>query len=154
MAKIISVNQVPSFGEEKIVLVGGCFDVVHPGHIGFLEKAKKAGDVLVVLLESDQSVRELKGEDRPVHNQKMRAKVLSALEAVDFVLLLPAKTSQEIYDQAVSLIKPNIIAVTGGYANIKYHRRAAKMIGAKLVNVTNMIGNFSTSRILSHKNEN
>lgn len=160
MAKIIGVNQISALcknlrkSKKKIVLVGGCFDVVHPGHIGFLQKAKKAGDILIVLLESDQSVRALKGKDRPVHSQSMRAKVLSALEAVDLCLLLPATISEQIYDQIIDQIKPDIIAVTRGYANIKYHRRAAKMIGARFVYVTDMIGNFSTSRILSRKDEN
>ncbi|MDO8573955.1 MAG: adenylyltransferase/cytidyltransferase family protein [Candidatus Daviesbacteria bacterium] len=160
MAKIISAKQLPLFGKnlhksgKKIVLVGGCFDVVHPGHIGFLTEAKKAGDILVVLLESDQNVRKLKGSNRPVHKQKMRAKVLSALEAVDCVLLLPDETSRQVYDQAIDLIKPDIIAVTRGYASIKYHKRAAKIIGARLKFVTNMIGNYSTSRILSYKDEN
>lgn len=155
MAKIIGVNQISVYcknlrkSKKKIVLVGGCFDVLHPGHVGFLAKAKKIGDILIVLLESDQSVRALKGQDRPVHDQKMRAKVLSALAVVDCVLLLPAQTSEQIYDQVVDLIKPDIIAVTRGYANIKYHRRAADKIGAELKFVTGMIGNFSTSRILS-----
>lgn len=155
MAEIISINKINSLCRnlkkqgKVIVLAGGCFDVLHPGHVIFLEKAKSVGDILIVLLESDQSVKKLKGKDRPVHSQKMRAKVLSALEAVDFVLLLPTATSQEIYEQTIDQIKPDIIAITKGYADIKYHKRSAKMTGAKLVYVTNMIGNFSTSRILN-----
>lgn len=160
MAKIISVNQILSLSKnlqksgKKIVLAGGCFDILHPGHIVFLEKAKKAGDILIVLLESDQNVKKLKGNNRPFHSQKMRAKVLSALEAVDYVLNLPHITSKQIYDQAVNSIKPDIIAITRGYANIDYHKRAAKMTGAKLRYVTNMIGEYSTSRILGYKDEN
>ena len=64
----------------KIVLVGGCFDILHLGHVVFLEKAKKEGDVLVVLLESDEKVRFLKGKGRPVHTQSERAEILSALK--------------------------------------------------------------------------
>ena len=71
------------------VLAGGCFDVLHPGHIVFLEKAKKAGDYLVVLLESDKKIRKLKGKGRPVHSQKERAEILSALKSVDSVVCLP-----------------------------------------------------------------
>ena len=160
MAKIVSPQKSRSLLKnfknqgKKIVLVGGCFDVLHPGHIIFLQKAKKAGDILIVLLESDQSVRKLKGGNRPFHSQSLRAQVLSALEAVDCIITLPGVTSEQTYDQVVDLIKPDIIAVTRGYANIDYHKRAAKMTGAKLKFVTNMIGNHSTSRILGYKNEN
>ncbi len=160
MAKIVSIKESESLLKnlkkqgKKTVLAGGCFDILHPGHVVFLEKARKAGDILIVLLESDRSVKKLKGNSRPFHNQKMRAKVLSAMEAVDFVLLLPFITSQRIYDQIIGSIKPDIIAVTRGYAKIDYHRRAAKMTGAKLKFVTNMIGNHSTSRILEYRNEN
>ncbi len=160
MAKIVSPKKSKSLAEnlkkqdKVIVLAGGCFDVLHPGHIVFLEKAKEAGDILIVLLESDQNVKKLKGSNRPFHSQKMRAKVLSALEAVDYVLTLPSITSKQIYDQIAESIKPDIIAVTRGYANIDFHKKAAKMTGAKLKYVTSMIGNHSTSRILGHKNEN
>ncbi len=74
---------------EKVVLAGGCFDVLHPGHVIFLQKAKKEGDILVVLLESDEKVKRLKGDGRPIHTQEKRAENLSALKVVDFVVLLP-----------------------------------------------------------------
>lgn len=156
MAKIISANKAVllSRGLKKIgksiVLAGGCFDVLHPGHVIFLEKAGKAGDILFVLLESDRNVEKLKGENRPVHNQKMRAKVLSALEAVDYVISLPYMSSDDAYDQLMQKIKPDFIALTKDYGSFAHHKRVADLTGAKLKYVTKKVGNHSTSRILEH----
>lgn len=131
-----------------MVLVGGCFDILHPGHVIFLQKAKKAGDLLVVILESDQKVRLLKGERRPVHNQKERAIILSALTFVDFIVLLPFIKQDQDYDEQIKKIKPDIIAATDGISNY-HHQRVAKLVGAKLKYVTKIVGNHSSSRILS-----
>lgn len=153
MKKIISIGQLPGLvrilkrDNLKIVLVGGCFDVMHPGHVIFLEKAKKEGDILVVLLENDKKVCLLKGKDRPVHIQLARAEILSALKMVDFVVLLPFMDKDSEYDKLISQIKPVVIAVTEGYENI-HHKRLAKLVGAKLKFVTRKVGNYSTSRIL------
>lgn len=135
---------------QSIVLVGGCFDILHPGHIIFLEKAKAAGDSLVVLLESDQKVRELKGQGRPIHTQKERAILLQALRSVDKVVMLPYLNNEDAYDQVIQKIKPSIIAIAFGHNNVYYHRRSAKKVGAKLKYVTKMIGHYSTSKILSY----
>lgn len=135
---------------KKIVLVGGCFDILHPGHVIFLEKAKAEGDYLVVLLESDKKVKRLKGANRPVHSQPMRAKVLSALEFVDLVVMLPFMESETLYDKLVQKFRPDTIALTAGYANKNHQKRTAKLSGAKLRYVTKVIGNHSTSRILNN----
>lgn len=134
--------------KKKIVLVGGCFDVLHPGHIVFLEKAKKAGDRLVVLLESDRKIKELKGVNRPVHNQKQRAQVLKSVRFVDEVVLLPFIETEESYDEIIKKVNPDIIAVTSSDPQ-NHHKRSAKLIGAKLKIVTKVVGNHSTSRILN-----
>ena len=68
---------------EKVVFSNGCFDIIHLGHIDYLEKAKALGDKLVIGLNSDHSVKELKGESRPINNQHARARMLAALEFVD-----------------------------------------------------------------------
>lgn len=133
----------------KTILVGGCFDVLHPGHVIFLEKAKKAGDILIVLLESDERVKKLKGIKRPVHTQKERARVLSALKSVDHIVSLPNIEREDQYNEIVRKIKPDIIAVTEGDPNALYHIRSAKKVGAKIKYVTKIIGNHSTSRILN-----
>lgn len=154
MGEVISASKVSSFVKKlkkagkSIVLVGGCFDVLHPGHIIFLQKAKNCGDVVVVLLENDQRVGDLKGVSRPVHNQKQRALVLSALRFVDLVIMLPFMEKEEEYDRIISKIKPDIVAVTFGDKTNYHKKRSAKKVGAKLKYVTRMIGNHSTSRIL------
>jgi len=156
MADILSIGKIAKLSKkvkeagQKATLAGGCFDVLHPGHVVFLEKAKKAGDVLIVLLESDQKVKQLKGDNRPVHNQKERAKVLSALQVVDYVVMLPFMATDLAYDKLIQQIKPDVIAVTSGYADANYHKRTAKAVGAQLKYVTKKIGNHSTSRILRH----
>lgn len=157
MDRVISVSQLSKLvenlkGQKKsVVLVGGCFDVLHPGHVIFLEKAKKCGDVLVVLLESDQKVRELKGLKRPVHTQIERAKVLSALKSVDYVIMLPYVQQNQAYEELIGKIAPDIIAATKGDPNSYHHQRVANNIGCKLKYVTRMIGNHSTSGILNCK---
>ena len=122
--------------------------MLHPGHIVFLEKAKKAGDKLVVLLESDQKVRKLKGVKRPIHSQIERAQILKALRFVDQVVMLPFIEDDTKYDSIIKKIKPNIIAVTKGYGNIDHHQRVAKLVGAKLKFVTAKVGNYSTTKIV------
>ncbi|MDP3758814.1 MAG: adenylyltransferase/cytidyltransferase family protein [Candidatus Daviesbacteria bacterium] len=139
---------------QKSVLVGGCFDVLHPGHVIFLEKAKKKGDILIVLLEADEKVAELKGLNRPIHTQAMRAKVLSALQAVDYVVMLPFLKSESAYDGLIRKIKPNVIALTSGYKEAYHHKRAAKLTGAKLKYVAKLVNGHSTSRILGCSYEN
>lgn len=154
MGTVVTIKQLPRLIQDlkskgkSIVLVGGCFDVLHPGHIIFLQKAKKKGDILVVLLENDQRVKELKGISRPIHNQRQRALVLSALTFVDYVVMLPFMDKEEEYDRVIYQIKPDVIAVTSGDKTNHYKKRSAKKVHAKLKYVTRMIGNHSTSRIL------
>lgn len=156
MGEIVSVEKLTAIAKrlkkqaKKTVLAGGCFDVLHPGHVVFLEKAKKAGDLLVVLLESDEKIKKLKGVNRPVHTQKERAQVLSALRFVDYVVMLPFMVMEQDYDRIISKIKPDIIALTKGYTDVNHHQRSAKQVGAKIKYITKIIGDHSTSRILGH----
>ena len=136
---------------KKIVLVGGCFDVLHPGHIRFLEKAKKAGEYLIVLLESDKKIKELKGQDRPIHTQNERKLILKGLKSVDRVILLPYLKNDADYEVVIQQIKPDIIAATLGASDNHHKERIAKATGAKLKYVTKMIGSYSTSNILTHR---
>lgn len=156
MGEVISITELVETTKDlkkqgkEIVLAGGCFDVLHPGHVIFLEKAKKAGDILVVLLESDEAVRKLKGPNRPVHTQVDRAKVLSSLKVVDYVLPLPLIENEDGYDKLVVELKPAVIAATKGASDSHHKERAARLAGARLEYVTEVIGNHSTSRILNH----
>lgn len=155
MKHILKINQITNWRKtvkknQKIVLVGGCFDVLHPGHVIFLQKAKRVGDILVVLLESDEKIKKLKGITRPVHNQDERAQVLSALAGIDYIVPLPDLKNDKSYEEIVLQIKPDIIAATAGIDDY-YHKRVSKIVGAQLKYVTKMIGSYSTSRIINHK---
>ncbi|MBI2086534.1 adenylyltransferase/cytidyltransferase family protein [Candidatus Daviesbacteria bacterium] len=149
VGKITEVIQKLKKQHNKIVLVGGCFDILHPGHVIFLEKAKQTGDILFVFLEADMKVRQLKGVDRPIHNQKMRAKVLSVLCCVDYIVMLPFLKSDTDYDKLIAKIRPDVIAASSKDTNIAYHIRSAKLIGAKFQIVTKAIRDHSSSRILT-----
>jgi rfaE bifunctional protein nucleotidyltransferase chain/domain len=96
---------------KKICFTNGCFDIIHSGHVTYLMKAKRLADILVLGLNSDDSVRRLKGETRPINDQKDRAIVLSALKPVDYVVIFEQDTPYELVD----LIKPDIIVKGGDY---------------------------------------
>ena len=133
----------------RTVLVGGCFDLLHKGHITFLKKAKGVGK-LIVLLESDEKIRKLKGEDRPSQTPSTRARVLMNSGFVDQIISLPYLESEKDYDEIIKKIKPDVIAITAGYP-IRYHKRSAGLVGAKLKVVSKIVGNYSTSRLINRK---
>jgi rfaE bifunctional protein nucleotidyltransferase chain/domain len=94
---------------KRIVFTNGCFDIIHAGHVDYLEKAKSLGDLLVVGLNSDNSVRRIKGEKRPIIPQDMRPKVLSSLKPVDYVVIFEEDTPAKLIES----IKPDVL-VKGG----------------------------------------
>lgn len=98
-----------SKNSEKIVFTNGCFDILHIGHIKYLQEAKAQGDILVVGINSDASVKKLKGEARPIQNEEDRGEILSALACVDFVTIFNEDTPENL----ISLIKPDVL-VKGG----------------------------------------
>jgi len=159
MNKIFTTKQVTELSSKlhdpnkPIVLVGGCFDLLHIGHITFLEEAKKQGDTLVVLLESDAAITAEKGESRPINSQVDRAKILAALSVVDIVIPLEPHMKDTDYDALVFAIKPAIIATTGGDANRHHKERQAKQIDATVIDVTPQISDKSTSKLVTLLNE-
>jgi len=96
---------------KKVIFTNGCFDIIHSGHIDSLNKAHELGDVLIVGLNSDASVKRLKGETRPVNGQQDRAKILAALEAVDLVTIFEEDTPREL----LAALCPNVIVKGGDY---------------------------------------
>jgi rfaE bifunctional protein nucleotidyltransferase chain/domain len=94
---------------KRIVFTNGCFDILHFGHVSYLQAARNKGDILVVGINSDRSVRRLKGAKRPVVSQKQRAAVVAALEAVDYVVVFPEDTPE----RAIRALKPDVL-VKGG----------------------------------------
>ena len=90
---------------KKIVFTNGCFDIIHAGHVDYLEKAKSFGDVLIVGINSDKSIKRIKGEKRPINPQEHRVKVLSALKCVDYAVIFDEDTPIEI----IKIIKPDVL---------------------------------------------
>ena len=136
---------------KKTVLVGGCFDVWHVGHVTFLQKAKEAGEILIIALEPDAFIKESKHRN-PVHSQAERAYILSALKMVDCVILLPHFQDEEGYSKLVEKVKPAIIAVTEGDRALEKKRAHAISVGAELLQVTPLLSTFSTTNILHYEN--
>lgn len=90
---------------KEVVFTNGCFDILHVGHIRYLKKAKKQGDILVIGLNTDRSVKQIKGEERPIVPEKERAEVLSALEFVDYVVLFDEPDPFLLIES----LKPNVL---------------------------------------------
>ncbi|MCE9500766.1 MAG: D-glycero-beta-D-manno-heptose 1-phosphate adenylyltransferase [Leptospira sp.] len=113
--KIISVGESgqrrESLRPKKIIFTNGCFDILHPGHVSYLSMAKDLGDILWIGLNSDSSVRKIKGEDRPVNSEQDRALILSSLVFVDLVTIFTEETPVEL----LSVIKPEIHVKGGDY---------------------------------------
>lgn len=153
MNKILTIKRAIDISKKlrtegkQIVLAGGCFDILHLGHIEFLEKAKDRGNVLFVLLESDETIRQIKGNHRPINAQQDRAKVLSAFESVDYVILLPYLKTDTDYDDLIIGLKPTIIATTKGDPKRHHKERQAKKVGAKVIDVIEKKAKQSTSRL-------
>jgi D-beta-D-heptose 7-phosphate kinase / D-beta-D-heptose 1-phosphate adenosyltransferase len=125
MMKILSTLKTKG---KKIVFTNGCFDILHRGHVSYLDKAKSLGDILVLGLNSDASVKRLKGEDRPINNEEDRAFVLAALEAVDFVVIFDEDTPYEL----ISALKPNILVKGADY-------EGKEVVGSDLVDEVQLI---------------
>lgn len=132
---------------KTVILAGGCFDVIHLGHIKFLEAAKKTGNTLFVFVESDENVRKIKGEQRPIHNQDERSQVLESIRFVDYIIKIPFLKENADYDKLVLRLNPAIIATTKGSSAFEHNKRQAKLIDAKLLEVIGNIGDKSTTKI-------
>ena len=137
------------FGREKrngrrIVFTNGCFDLLHPGHIRSLESARKLGDVLIVGINSDSSVRQLKGPGRPVIPERERAEILAAFECVDAVVIFDELTPREV----ISRLLPDVLVKGGDWAGDKIvGREEVEAAGGKVVSIS-VVPGYSTSAIL------
>ncbi len=96
----------------KIVFTNGCFDLIHRGHVEYLNAAKKLGDILIIGLNSDDSVRRLKGVDRPINYEQDRAVVLDNLNAIDYVCLFDQDTPYEL----IQIVQPDVLVKGGDWA--------------------------------------
>jgi len=96
---------------KKIIFTNGCFDILHTGHIRLLKKSKSFGDVLILGLNTDNSIRTLKGKDRPINNQEDRAEILANLNYVNYIVFFEENTPENL----ISLLKPDIHVKGGDY---------------------------------------
>ncbi|MEV9594770.1 D-glycero-beta-D-manno-heptose-7-phosphate kinase [Aliarcobacter butzleri] len=103
-------SKLHSLGK-KIVFTNGCFDILHVGHVKYLEEARSYGDVLILGLNADSSVKKLKGDSRPINNQDDRAYILASLESIDYVVIFEEETPYEL----IKLIKPHVLVKGGDY---------------------------------------
>jgi len=154
MNTIISLEEVTELSKhlldenKTVVLVGGCFDLLHIGHIRFLQEAKQKGTVLILLLESDETIKKVKGPKRPINTQQDRAEILSALKAVDYIVLLKPDMKNQDYDQLVIQLKPAIIATTIGDIHRHHKERQASLVNATVIDVTAPISDKSTTSLI------
>jgi D-beta-D-heptose 7-phosphate kinase/D-beta-D-heptose 1-phosphate adenosyltransferase len=137
------------FGRQKrngrrVVFTNGCFDLLHPGHIRTLELARELGDVLIVGLNSDASVRQLKGEGRPVISERERAEILAALESVDAVIIFDAPTPREV----IASLLPDVLVKGGDWPGDQIvGREEVEAAGGRVVSIP-VVPGYSTTAIL------
>ncbi len=115
---------------KRIVLANGCFDLIHVGHVRYLREAKKAGDVLVVAINSDSSVRRLKGKGRPLMGERERAEIVDSFEFVDYVFIF----EEDNVEQILKELRPHFHAKGGDYTpETVPEREVAAQIGTKVI---------------------
>jgi rfaE bifunctional protein nucleotidyltransferase chain/domain len=107
----VRVNELRQRGL-RIVFTNGCFDILHPGHLSYLQKARSLGDVLIVGINSDRSVKELKGDLRPIFDQDERCELLSGLESVNFITIFDESTPRDL----IKVILPDVLVKGGDWS--------------------------------------
>ena len=151
MGQIVSQTQAAKIRKvlkkqgKRVVFTNGCFDIIHRGHVEYLAKAKKLGDVLIIGLNNDSSVRRLKGPGRPLIKLSDRAVVLSHLDMVDYVVIFGSLTPKAL----IARLLPDVLVKGGDY-------RAADLVGAKEVTAARgrvvtipLVGGRSSTKIIS-----
>jgi len=134
---------------KKVVFTNGCFDLLHPGHIKSLETARGLGDVLIVGINSDESVRTLKGEGRPVIPARERAEILASLESVDAVVIFDELTPQRV----VAKLLPDVLVKGGDWpGNQIVGREEVEAAGGRVV-LVEVVEGYSTSEMLKRIRE-
>ncbi|MEO8446253.1 MAG: D-glycero-beta-D-manno-heptose 1-phosphate adenylyltransferase [bacterium] len=129
---------------KKIVFTNGCFDILHKGHASYLNQAKSLGDILIVGINSDSSVKKLKGNDRPVNNENDRAFLIDNLKSVDYAIIFGEDTPYELIKEIV----PELLVKGGDW-------KEEDIVGSDIVNAAggkvlslNYLDNYSTTNIL------
>ncbi len=147
----IPYNDVESFcrvlreGGQKVVFTNGCFDILHAGHVRYLNKARSFGDCLVLGLNSDASVRRLKGPTRPINNEQDRAEVVGALRAVDYVVIFDEPTAEQL----IALVQPDVYVKGGDYTlDTLPEAKIVQRYGGR-VEFVNLVAGRSTTNVIA-----
>jgi rfaE bifunctional protein nucleotidyltransferase chain/domain len=149
-AKILSIDELRAERARlravgsRLVFTNGCFDILHVGHVRYLSSARRLGDVLLVAINSDRAVRELKGESRPVMNEAERAEMLAALRAVDYVTIFDDASPRAL----IADVLPDVLVKGGDYALDEIHgREEVEAAGGRVLSLPFVEG-ASTSVII------
>jgi rfaE bifunctional protein nucleotidyltransferase chain/domain len=150
--KIVAAEQASALGKQmrengrKLVFTNGCFDLLHAGHVRYLQAARALGDALLVAINGDESVRALKGEGRPLNRAEDRAEVIAALECVDHVVIFPEVRATQLLEK----VRPAIYAKGGDYTEATLHAEesaALDRIGTE-IRILPFQAGYSTSGLL------
>jgi D-glycero-beta-D-manno-heptose 1-phosphate adenylyltransferase len=150
MEKLLEAGALAEHVEElkkskkKIVFTNGCFDILHAGHVRYLQAARALGDILIVGLNSDSSVQGLKGPTRPINNEGDRAEVLAGLSAVGGIIIFSEQTAERL----IELVKPDLYVKGGDYVIEEIpEARIVEKVGGKVVLIPEVPGRSSTKII-------
>ena len=142
-ALVEAVNARRARGE-RVVFTNGCFDLLHVGHVRLLNASRRLGDILIVGLNTDRSVRELKGPERPIVSESARAEVLGALRAVDYVTLFDEPTPLEL----IRAVVPDVLVKGGDYTPDTVVGRDVVEAHGGRVEIIPLVGGFSTTGLI------
>lgn len=146
LKEVLNIIRNKKNENKRIVFTNGCFDILHRGHVEYLQKARELGDLLILGLNSDLSVKKLKGENRPINNEEDRAIVLSALECVDFVIIFDEDTPFEL----IKIVNPDILVKGGDY-------KIENVVGREFAKETiliDFVDGYSTTKTIKSINKN
>ena len=141
LEQVIKISQKRG---EKVIMTNGCFDLMHTGHIDYLQKARELGDKLIVAVNSDESVRALKGEARPINPLEQRMLMLSALECVDWVVAFTEDTPERLYCRVL----PDIIVKGGDYKPEDVAGGECVTANGGFVEIIDFVDGYSTTKII------
>lgn len=128
----------------EVVFTNGCFDILHAGHIQVLEQAKSKGDKLIVALNTDQSVQQLKGKNRPIQNEQTRTQVMAALQCVDMVVLFDEETPLQL----IEAIQPDVLVKGGDYIVEEIVGYATVIEHGGKVEIIPFLNDYSTTNVI------
>ncbi len=143
-SEIVEIRNKLKKEKKKVVFTNGCFDLIHSGHVDYLTRAKKLGDILIVGINSDSSVRRIKGEKRPITPEKERSIIISNLKPVDFVTLFEEDTPAELIKE----LKPDVLVKGSDWQINEIVGRDVVEKSGGIVKTINFVTDQSTSKII------